>query len=112
MRDNDERAAPRRVLLPSVIVAVVVWGLMALAQGMPTLCLLARPCPAADVRLAPALLYGSLMLVPLLAIAWVSQRPHQRGWLAAPAYIVFGILALVGLASVLFSGGFFLALPW
>lgn len=100
------------MLLPSVVVAVVVWGLMALAQGMPTLCLLARPCPPPDVRLAPALLYGTLMLLPLLAIAWVARRPYKRGWLAAPAYIVFGVICVVGLASVLFSGGFSIGLPW
>lgn len=112
MHTTDEKAAPRRVLLPSVVVAVVVWGFMALAQSIPMACALAFPCPAAGARVTPALLYGALMLIPLFAIGWVARRPYKRGWLAAPAYIVFGVLCMLGLASVLFTGGFSIALPW
>ncbi|SDT08852.1 hypothetical protein [Microterricola viridarii] len=101
-----ETPAWRRVLLPPVIVVLVTWALMALAQGIPTVCALAFTCPAPDVRLAPALSYGALLLLPLLALAFVAERPHQRGWLAAPAYIVLGVLCLLGIGTVLFSGGF------
>lgn len=107
-----ETPARRRVLLPPVIVVLVTWALMALAQGLPTLCALANPCPAPDVRLAPALIYGALLLLPLLALAFVAERPSARGWLAAPAYIVLGVLCLLGLGTVLFSGGFTVPLTW
>lgn len=109
---SADEPTPRRVLLPSVLVTVGTWVLLALAQGIPTTCSLIGPCPAPDVRLAPAVLYGGLMLVPLFATAFVSQRPSQRGWLAAPAYIALGLVALLGLGTVLFSGGFVLGLPW
>lgn len=112
MTDSQARAATRRVLLPSIFVTVSVWLLMALAQGIPTLCALAMPCPAPDVRVAPALIYGGLMLLPVLAIVWVSRRPQRRGWLLGPAYLVLGVLAVVGLGTVLFSGGFALGGGW
>jgi len=80
---------------------------MWLAQGIPTLCALANPCPAPDVRVAPALLFGAIMIVPTVALILTArggERPWK--WLRPLSYIVLVGLAVVGLAAVLFSGGF------
>lgn len=45
-------------MLPAVAILLVTWVALWAAQGIPTLCALASPCPAPDVRVAPALLFG------------------------------------------------------
>ena len=54
--------SPRTI--PAIGVLIATWLLMWLAQGVPTVCALAYPCPADDVRVTPALTFGGLMLVP------------------------------------------------
>lgn len=92
--------------VPPVVILLATWLLLWLAQGVPLVCALALPCPAPDVRVAPALLFGGLMLVPvavLLVTAW-----SDRAWrgVRGLSYAVLVALAVVGLAAVLFSGGF------
>lgn len=93
-------------MLPAIGILLATWLLMWLAQGVPTLCALAHPCPAPDVRVAPALLFGGLMLVPaaVLVVTALLGRPFEG--LRALAHVVLVALAVVGLGAVLFSGGF------
>lgn len=94
-------------LLPAIVILLATWLLMGLAQGIPTLCALANPCPAPDVRVAPALLFGSLMIVPTVAlILTVRGGERPRKWLRPLSYTVLVALAVMGLGAVLFSGGF------
>lgn len=80
---------------------------MGWAQRIPTLCALANPCPAPDVRVAPALGFGGLMLVPMLVLVVSSVLGRPRGeWLRIASSVVLVGLAVVGLGAVLFSGGF------
>ncbi|MGR6741354.1 hypothetical protein ACU6RU_04860 [Microbacterium sp. F1-18] len=94
-------------MLPAIVILLATWLLMWLAQGIPTLCALADPCPAPDVRVAPALLFGALMIVPTVALV-LSARGDGRPWkwLRPLSYTALVALAVVGLGTVLFSGGF------
>lgn len=106
-----EARAPRRSVardvLPAVAILLATWLLMWWAQGIPALCALANPCPAPDVRVAPALGFGGLMLVPVLVIVASSLLGRPRGeWLRIASSVVLVGLAVIGLGAVLFSGGF------
>jgi len=92
--------------LPAIVILLATWLLMWLSQGIPTLCALANPCPAPDARVAPALLFGGLMIVPTLALILTARAGQSWGWVRALSYIVLVGLAVVGLGAVLFSGGF------
>jgi len=88
-------------------ILLVTWLLLWWAQTIPTLCAPAYPCPAADVRAAPALLFGGLMLIPTVAVVLtsvLSRRTRSRSLIAS--YVVLIALAVVGALAVLFSGGF------
>ncbi|WP_313354948.1 hypothetical protein [Microbacterium sp.] len=92
--------------LPAIGILLATWLLMWLAQGIPTLCLLASPCPAPDVRVAPALLFGGLMLVPTVALILTARGGRSWGWVRPLSFILLVALAVVGIGAVLFSGGF------
>ncbi len=93
-------------MLPAVAIVLVAWAIMWVAQGIPTLCALASPCPAPDVRAAPAVLFGGLMLVPTAVLLLTASTGRSVGWIRTIAYVVLVGLALVGMVAVLFSGGF------
>ncbi|WP_353987524.1 hypothetical protein [Ruicaihuangia caeni] len=94
------------MMLPAIVILLVTWLLMCLAQSLPTLCALANPCPAPDVRVAPALLFGGLMIVPTLGLILTARAGQSWGWVRTLLHIVLVGLAVVGLGAVLFSGGF------
>ncbi|AZS47782.1 hypothetical protein ASD13_00480 [Microbacterium sp. Root1433D1] len=96
-------------MLPAVAILLVTWVALWAAQGIPTLCALASPCPAPDVRVAPALLFGGLMLVPTAILLLTASVGRSIDWVRKVAYIALVGLALVGLGAVLFSGGFTIA---
>lgn len=104
--DKPDSRVVRRIL-PALGLLFVTWLLMWLAQGLPTVCALAFPCPPPDVRVAPALIFGGLMLVPMLALLMISINGRPRNeWVALLSYVALVGLAIVGLGAVLFSGGF------
>jgi len=98
--------------LPSVAIVVVSWLIFWMAQGFPTVCNLVNPCPSRDVRVAPALLYGGLMLVPLIAVILMSLVRSPVGWLVRLSYVALVVLAVVGYAIINFSGGFGVDAPF
>ena len=89
-----------------VAIVVVTWLVFWMAQGFPTMCALATPCPGRDVRAGPALLFGGMMLAPLLAVILMSFVRSPTGWLIRLSYVVLVVLAIVGYGAVGFSGGF------
>lgn len=93
-------------MLPAVAIMLVTWAILWVAQDIPTLCALAYPCPAPDVRAAPALLFGGLMLVPAAVLLLTASTGRSSGWIRTIAYVLLVGLALVGIGAVLFSGGF------
>ncbi|MBX3093014.1 MAG: hypothetical protein KF680_00505 [Cryobacterium sp.] len=93
-------------VLPAIGILLVTWLLMWLAQGIPGVCALAYPCPAPDVRVAPALLFGGLMLVPMGVLLLTARAGESLRWAGTLAYVVLLGLAVIGLGAVLFSGGF------
>jgi len=93
-------------VLPAIGILLVTWLLMWLAQSAPTLCALANPCPAPDVRVAPALLFGGSMIVPTVVIVLTARAGESLRWVRSVAYAVLVGLAVVGIGAVLFSGGF------
>jgi|GEM_PF-1802859 len=102
-----------REVVPAIAMLLAGWAAMWLMQGLPTLCALARPCPDEDVRVAPALAFGGLMLLPVavLGMRAIGGRPRGEGVLIA-CYVALLGLALAGVVTVLFSGGFAVRLPW
>ncbi|WP_431792701.1 hypothetical protein [Microbacterium paraoxydans] len=107
-----ETSRPRLLgrALPAVVVVLVTWLLLWLAQGVPTVCALAFPCPAPEVRAAPALLFGGLLLAPTAVLLLTSGSRHRRSGVRAIAWVILVGLAVVGLGAVLFSGGFSIGL--
>lgn len=99
-------------VLPAVCILLAAWLLMWLAQGVLTVCALAYPCPAPDVRVAPALLFGGLMLAPAAALILTAGGGRSWGRVRTLSYIVLVGLAVVGLGAVLFSGGFTIPLTF
>lgn len=106
MDTTDSARQSLAKMLPAVAIVLVTWAIMWLAQGISTLCSLASPCPAPDVRVAPALLFGGLMLVPTAVLLLTASTGRSVGWIRTIAYVVLVGLALVGMGAVLFSGGF------
>ena len=106
VKGETRRVSLAARVLPAIGALFATWLLMWLAQGIPALCALAYPCPAPDVRVAPALLFGALMLVPTLALILTARGGESWGWVRALSYVVLVGLAVVGLGAVLFSGGF------
>ena len=99
--------------MPALGILLAAWLLLWLSQGIPTVCALAYPCPEPDVRAAPALVFGGMMLAPVavLLVRAVSGRPRGE-WVLVAGYVVLVGLALGGLVTVLFSGGFAFHPPW
>ena len=93
-------------MLPAVGILLAGWLLMWLAQGIPTVCALVAPCPAPDVRVAPALLFGGLMVAPAAVLLLTSSTRRAFAAVRSLAYVVLVGLAVVGLTAVVFSGGF------
>ncbi|GAA4360806.1 hypothetical protein GCM10023166_02060 [Paeniglutamicibacter cryotolerans] len=107
MEANEPRARVLWKVLPALGLLLVAWMLMWLAQSIPTVCALAFPCPAPDVRAAPAIIFGGLMLVPMLMLLVVSATGGSGyQWVSRVSYVALVSLAIVGLGTVLFSGGF------
>ena len=92
--------------LPAVAIVVTSWLIFWVAQGFPMACNLVGPCPSRDVRVAPALLYGGMMLAPLIAVILMSLVRSPVGWLVRLSYVALVVLAVVGYAAINFSGGF------
>lgn len=93
-------------VLPAVVILLLTWVALWAAQGVPTLCALASPCPAPDVRVAPAVLFGGLMLVPTAVLLLTARAGASTRRIRTIAYVVLVALALFGVGAVLFSGGF------
>lgn len=106
MDTTDSARQSMAKILPAVAIVLVAWAIMWVAQGIPTLCALASPCPAPDVRVARAVLFGGLMLVPTAVLLLTASTGRSVGWIRTIAYVVLVGLALVGMVTVLFSGGF------
>lgn len=103
---TGERKSPALKVLPTVIILLVTWVLMWLAQGIAGVCALAHPCPAPDVRVAPALLFGGLMLIPAAVLVVTAWGNHSVNWVRVLSYVLLIGLAIIGMGAVLFSGGF------
>lgn len=76
------------------------------------MCNLVAPCPGGDVRVAPALLFGGMMLVPLVAVILTSVVRSPAGWLVSLSYVALVLLAVVGYIVISFSGGFGVDTAW
>lgn len=106
MDTTDSARQSMAKMLPAVVIVLVAWVILWVAQGIPTLCALASPCPVPDVRVAPAVLFGGLMLVPTAVLLLTASTGRSIGWIRTIAYVLLVGLALVGIGAVLFSGGF------
>jgi hypothetical protein len=95
-----------RIWLPAVAIVVVTWLIFWMAQGFSTICILVGPCPGRDVRVAPALLFGGIMLAPMTAVILMSLVRSPIGWLVRLSYVILVALAVAGYAVVNFVGGF------
>ena len=93
-------------VLPAVAIVVVTWLVFWMAQGIPGVCALVAPCPGRDVRVAPALLFGGIMLAPLTAVIVMFFVRSPTGWLVRLSYVILVVLAVVGYGAIAFSGGF------
>ena len=76
------------------------------------MCNLVAPCPERDVRVAPALLFGGMMLAPLAAVILMSVVRSPVGWLVSLSYVALVLLAVVGYVVISFSGGFGVDAAW
>ena len=94
------------LVFPAVAIVVVTWLVFWMARGFPTACNLVAPCPGREVRVAPALLFGGMMLAPLAAVILVSVVRSPVGWLVRLSYVALVLLAIVGYVVISFSGGF------
>ncbi|MBX0301304.1 hypothetical protein K2F54_15125 [Cryobacterium sp. 1639] len=101
-----------RILLPAVVIVVVTWLIFWMAQGFSTICILMGPCPGRDVRVAPALLFGGIMLAPMTAVILTSLVRSPIGWLVRLSYVLLVGLAVAGYAVVNFVGGFGVDAPF
>jgi hypothetical protein len=95
-----------------VAIVVITWLVFWMAQGFPTMCNLVAPCPERDVRVAPALLFGGIMLTPLAAVILMSVVRSPAGWLVSLSYVALVLLAVVGYVVISFSGGFGVDAAW
>lgn len=103
---SPEETKPRLgTWLPAVLSVAVSWLVFWIAHGFPTVCNLVDPCPSSDVRVAPALLCGGLMLAPLVAVILMSFSRTPVMWLVRLSYIALVVLAMVGYGAINFSGG-------
>jgi hypothetical protein len=100
------------LVLPAVAIVVITWLVFWMAQGFPTMCNLVAPCPERDVRVAPALLFGGIMLAPLAAVILMSVVRSPAGWLVSLSYVALVLLAVVGYVVISFSGGFGVDAAW
>ena len=100
------------LVLPAVGIVVVTWLIFWMAQGIPTACNLVAPCPERDVRVAPALLFGGMMLAPLAAVILMLVVHSPAGWLVSLSHIALVLLAVVGYVVISFSGGFGVDATW
>jgi hypothetical protein len=112
MTSRKQTKARMGMWLPSVAIVGVSWLIFWMAQGFPTMCSLVNPCPNRDVRVAPALLYGGLMLAPLIAVIVMSLVRSPIGWLVRLSHVTLVVLAVVGYAVINFSGGFGVDAPF
>lgn len=107
MKTEEAKLAGTAIkILPAVCIMLATWLLLWLSQGLAGVCALAYQCHAPDVRLAPALLLGGLMLVPTVALILTARNGRSWTGVRILSYIVLVGLAVVGLGAVLFSGGF------
>ncbi|TFD91357.1 hypothetical protein [Cryobacterium serini] len=100
------------LVLPAVAIVVITWFIFWMAQGLPTMCNLVAPCPDSDVRVAPALLFGGMMLAPLAAVILMSVVRSPAGWLVSLSFVALVLLAVVGYVVISFSGGFSADAAW
>ena len=106
MTSNIRMKTRLGLVLPAVAIVVVTWLVFWMAQGFPTMCNLVAPCPGRDVRVAPALLFGGMMLAPLAAVILMSVVRSPAVWLVSLSYVALVLLAVVGYGVISFSGGF------
>ena len=76
------------------------------------MCNLVAGCPERDVRVAPALMFGGMMLAPLAAVILMSVVRSPARWLVALSYVALVLLAVVGYVVISFSGGFGVEAAW
>jgi hypothetical protein len=104
--NSGERKNPFQLWLPAVGIIVVTWLVFWMAQSFAAACALAYPCVGAEARLAPALLFGGVMLIPL-ALVLLAARPSKAvRWVARLGYVALVALAAVGYWKVCFAAGF------
>lgn len=92
--------------LPAVSIVFITWLIFGMAQEFPRACILTGPCPREDARAGPALLFGGMMLAPLLAIIITSIFRTPMVWLVRLSYCLLVVLAVVGYGFICFSAGF------
>jgi len=106
MTSNTQIRSRLGVVLSAVAIVAVTWLVFWMAQGFPTMCNLVAPCPDRDVRVVPALIFGGVMLAPLVAVILMSFVRSPAGWVIPMSYVVLVLLAVVGYGVICFSGGF------
>ena len=98
---SGSQMKPRfRIWLPAVAIVAVTWLIFWMAQGFSTACILVGPCAGREVRVAPALLFGGMMLAPMTAVILMSLARSPIGWVVRLSYVVLVALAVVGYAVV------------
>ena len=112
MTSRKQTSARLGMWLPSVAVVVMSWLIFWVTQGFPMACNLVGPCPSRDVRVAPALLCGGMMVAPLIAVILMSLVRSPVGWLVRLSDVALVVLAVVGYAFINFSSGFGVDAPF
>ncbi|WP_147301168.1 hypothetical protein [Citricoccus muralis] len=106
MTDAGARVHHFRLWSPAVAIVSVAWLVFWRSQQIPVVCALAFPCPDPNARIPPALIFGALMLVPLVVLVMGSYTRQPAVWLSNVSYVALAGLAVLGYGAILFAGGF------